>query len=65
MIEFEYQGTRYQARARRMVKHWHVYINEAGKEHDQTVKEMLAEELDEAGALKKGILEFFGKTTSG
>lgn len=61
MIEFEYQGTRYQARARRMVKHWHVYINEAGKEQEQIVQEMLAEELDEAGALKKGILDFFNK----
>ncbi|MBT4137474.1 MAG: hypothetical protein HOE48_06130 [Candidatus Latescibacteria bacterium] len=61
MIEFEYQGTRYQARARRMVKHWHVYLNEVGKEEQQVTEEMLAGELDEAGALKKGILDFFKK----
>ncbi|MDA0711614.1 MAG: hypothetical protein O3B73_15555 [bacterium] len=61
MIEFEYQGKHYQARARRLVKHWHVYINESGKEHEQSVEEMLLGELDEAQALKKGILDFFGK----
>lgn len=60
MIEFEYQGIQYQARARRMVKHWHVFINEVGREHE-SVQEMLAEGLGEADALKKGILEFFGK----
>lgn len=59
MIEFEYQGTRYQARARRMVKHWHVYLNEVGKEEEQVVEEMLAGDLDEAAALKKGIVDFF------
>lgn len=60
MIEFEYQGKKYQARARQMVKHWLVYITEEGQEK-HTVTEWLADGLDEAGALKKGIFAFFGK----
>lgn len=62
MIEFEHQGIRYHARARRMVVHWLVHINEIGKEEEQTTTEYLAEGLSEAGALKKGIFAFFGKS---
>ena len=60
MIEFEHNGKRYQARARRMVKHWHVYIQEIGQE-DHTLTEWPAGDLSEAQALKKGIFSFFGK----
>ena len=63
MIEFVYQGKKYQARARQMVKHWLVYINEEGTEK-HTVTEWPSEGLDEATALKKGILTFFGKESS-
>lgn len=61
MIEFTYKGKKYQARARQMVKHWLVYIQEEGQE-THTLTEWSAEGLDEAGALKKGIFAFFGKS---
>ena len=61
MIEFEHKGTRYHARARRMVKHWLIHINEVGKEEEQTTHEYLADGVSEAEALKKGIFAFFGK----
>jgi len=62
MIAFAHNGNRYEARARRMVQHWHVYIQEIVQE-DHTFTEWPAEGLSEAEALKKGIFSFFGKPT--